>query len=74
MELGEGGDDEDDDEEDNIDDEGDEDAFAVSFWRRQVVSCIGASGLTTKEKDAAEQSPSSRHQPKHSYRDTLRIV
>lgn len=72
MELGEGGDDEE-DEEDNMD-EDDEDAFAVSFWRRQVVSCIGAKGLTTKEKDAAEQSTSSRHQPRHSYRDTLRIV
>lgn len=72
--MGEGGD-EDDDEEDIIDDdEGDEDAFAVSFWRRHVVSCMGASGLTTKEKDAAEQSTSSRHQPRHSYRDTLRIV
>lgn len=70
MELDDG------EDEDGIDDnmEDADDAFAVSFCRRQVVSCIGASGFTTKEKEAEVQSDSSRHQPRHSYRDTLRIV
>lgn len=70
MELDDG--DEDDGIDDNIDD-GDE-AFAVSFCRRQVVSCIGANGFTTKEKEAEVQSTSSRHHPRHSYRETLRMV
>ena len=38
----------------------------VLFCNRQVVSCKGASGFTTNENDAAVQSTSSRHQPKHS--------
>lgn len=38
----------------------------VSFWSLQLVSWIGAKGLTTKLNEADVQSTSSLHHPKHS--------
>ena len=57
----------------NLDaDEGD--TMADSFWSRHVVSWSGASGFTTKLNEAEEQSTSSRHHPRHSYKLTFLIV
>lgn len=64
---------EDDDGDGNLDTlEGDR--IADSFCNLQVVSWSGANGLTTKLKLADEQSTSSRHHPRHSYRLTFLMV